>query len=60
MSVFDQAKGKAEQYMGDAKEKLGQNKGDRENQGEQGGGMDQLKDKASDAMDNAKERFGQQ
>lgn len=66
MSVFDKAKDKAEQFMGDAKEKLGQQDDQQDGGGErdqmsgegqeQGGG---LRDKAQDAFEGAKERFGQ-
>jgi uncharacterized protein YjbJ (UPF0337 family) len=60
MSVFDSAKdtakNKAEQFMGDAKEKFGQQKDQQSGDGqEQGQGM---KDRAEDAMRDAKERFG--
>jgi uncharacterized protein YjbJ (UPF0337 family) len=56
MSVFDSAKDKAEQFVGDAKEKLGQQKDQQNGEGqEQGQGM---KDRAEDAMRDAKERFG--
>ncbi len=55
-SVFDSAKDKAEQFVGDAKEKLGQQKDQQNGEGqEQGQGM---KDRAEDAMRDAKERFG--
>lgn len=67
MSVFDKAKDKAEQFMGDAKEKMGQQQDDQQQDGgerdqmsgegqEQGNG---LRDKAQDAFEGAKERFGQ-
>jgi uncharacterized protein YjbJ (UPF0337 family) len=56
MSVFDSAKDKAEQFMGDAKEKFGQQNDQQSGDGqEQGQGM---KDRAEDAMREAKERFG--
>ena len=61
MSVFDDAKDKAQDFMGQAKEKFGQNQNDQnqdDQQNEGGSGTDQLRDKASDAMQNAKERFG--
>lgn len=63
MSVFDEAKDKAQDFMGQAKDKFGQQNDqnqDDQNQGnQQGEGMSgQLRDKASDAMDNAKDRFG--
>ena len=59
MGVFDQAKDKAEQYMGDAKEKFGQQNDQDEQREGSGGKADELRDKAGDAMQNAKDRFGQ-
>ncbi|MBB4906969.1 CsbD family protein [Actinophytocola algeriensis] len=66
MSGFDEAKDKAQDFMGQAKEKFGQqddqnqgeqNQGDQQDEGLSGRG-DDLRGKASDAMDNARERFG--
>jgi hypothetical protein len=59
MSVFDQAKDKAERFVGDANEKFGQNRENQDEQDEQGGGMDRLKGKADDAMNSARKKFGQ-
>lgn len=60
MGVFDQAKDKAEKFMGDAKEKLGQQNDQNDDQREGANGkMDDLRDKAGDAMKNAKDRFQQ-
>lgn len=59
MSVFDEAKDKAQDFMGQAKEKFGQNQENQNQDDNQREGMpDQLRDKASDAMRNAKDRFG--
>jgi uncharacterized protein YjbJ (UPF0337 family) len=61
MSVFDEAKDKAQDYMGQAKDKFGR-QNDENQDDQQGEGMsgkaDELRDKASDAMQNAKDRFG--
>jgi uncharacterized protein YjbJ (UPF0337 family) len=58
MSTFDEAKDKAEEFMGQAKEKFGQQQdGEQQNEGSSGQ-VDELRDKASDAMRNAKDRFG--
>ena len=59
MSVFDEAKDKAQDFMGQAKEKLGQQNDQNQDDQQQGEGLpDDLRDKASDAMRNAKDRFG--
>lgn len=57
MSTFDDAKDKAQEFMGQAKEKFGQQQDDQQNEGSSGR-TDELRDKASDAMQNVKERFG--
>ena len=61
MSVFDEAKDKAQDFMGQAKDKFGQqndqNQDDQQRDG-MSGKADELRDKASDTMQNAKERFG--
>lgn len=59
MSAFDEAKDKAEQFMGQAKEKFGQQQDDQDNEQNEGtsGNVDELRDKASDAMRNVKDRF---
>lgn len=68
MSVFDKAKDKAEQFVGEAKEKLG--RGTDNPEMEDAGKRDQmtgeakemghdLRDKAEGAMQDAKEKFGQ-
>lgn len=63
MSLFDKAREKAEDFMGDAKEKLGQQKDDADNQDQMSGeGQEQgngLRDEAQDAVEGTKERFGQ-
>ncbi len=56
MSGFDSAKDKAEQFMGDAKEKFGQ-QNDQQSDEDQGQGQG-MKDRAEDVMREAKERFG--
>ena len=57
MSVFDEAKDKAQQFASQGKEKFGQqnqDEGDQQNDGMSG----DLRGKAEDAVRNAKERFG--
>jgi len=57
MSVFDEAKDKAQEFMGQAKEKFGQqDQNDQQNEG-MPGQTDELRDKAADAMQNAREHF---
>jgi uncharacterized protein YjbJ (UPF0337 family) len=58
MSVFDEAKDKAQDFIGQAKDKFAQQDG-RDDQQTDGtsGKTDELRDKASDAMQNAKDRF---
>lgn len=59
MSTFDQAKDKAQDFMGQAKGKLGQqNDQNQDDEQQRGGKTDELRDKASDAMRNVNERFG--
>lgn len=59
MSAFDEAKDKAQDFMGQAKEKFGQQNDQNQDDKQQGEGMpDDLRDKASDAMRSARERFG--
>lgn len=57
MSVFDEAKDKAQDFMGQAKEKFGQQQEGQDDQQNEGmsGKVDEMKDKATDF---AKERFG--
>ncbi|GAB1511741.1 CsbD family protein [Actinophytocola sp. KF-1] len=57
MSTFDEAKDKAQDFMGQAKEKFGRQQDDQQNEGSSDR-VDELRDKASDAMQNAKDRFG--
>ena len=57
MSTFDEAKDKAQEFMGQAKERFGQQQDDEQNEGSSGQ-TDQLRDKASDAMQSVKDRFG--
>ena len=59
MSVFDEAKDKAQDFMGQAKGKLDQqNNQNQDDDQQREGNTDELRDKASDALRNAKERFG--
>ena len=58
MSVFDEAKDKAQDFMGQAKGDLGRQNDQNQDDEQRDGLPDDLRDKASDAMRNAKERFG--
>lgn len=59
MSTFDEAKDKAQEFMGQAKEKFGRQRQEDDQQNEGSSGRtDELRDRASDAMQNAKDRFG--